>query len=61
MIAVFPINKYTSLRLGKTGLNHRLELAVNDCVNDITLIKNFKAFLDSLCSLYSNNSKIIMS
>ncbi|XP_060882119.1 E3 SUMO-protein ligase KIAA1586-like [Metopolophium dirhodum] len=38
-------------------LNHRLELAVNDSVNDITSINHFKAFLDSLYALYNRSPK----
>jgi len=38
-------------------LNHRLELAVNDSINDITSTNHFKAFLDSLYALYNRSPK----
>ena len=38
-------------------LNHRLELAVNDVLKDITATFHFKHFLDTLYSLYSRSPK----
>lgn len=38
-------------------MNHRLELAVNDSVKDITATNHFKAFLDSLYVLYNRSPK----
>lgn len=38
-------------------MNHRLELAVNDSVGDVTAINYFKAFLDSLYTLYNRSPK----
>lgn len=38
-------------------LNHRLELAVGDTLNDITATNHFKLFLDSLYTLYSRFPK----
>lgn len=38
-------------------LNHRLELAVNDSVKDVTASNHFKAFLDSLYALYNRSPK----
>ena len=38
-------------------LNHRLELAVGDAVHDITTINHFKAFMDTMYSLYSMSPK----
>jgi len=38
-------------------LNHRLELAVNDAVDEVGAINHFKIFLESLYSLYSRSSK----
>jgi len=37
--------------------NHRLELAVDDAVNDIGAVSHFKIFLDKLYSLYSCSPK----
>ena len=37
--------------------NHRLELAVNDCVNSVAGINNFKIFMDKLYTLYSASPK----
>jgi len=38
-------------------MNHRLELAVNDSVKDVTATNNFKAFLDRLHALYNRSPK----
>jgi len=38
-------------------INHRLELAVNDVLKDITATYHFKYFLDTLYSLYSRSPK----
>ncbi|CAI6367147.1 unnamed protein product [Macrosiphum euphorbiae] len=38
-------------------MNHRLELAVNDSVKDVTATNHFKAFLDSLYALYNRSPK----
>jgi hypothetical protein len=38
-------------------LNHRLELAVSDAVEDVTAINHFKIFMDSIYCLYSMSSK----
>ncbi|KAL4082353.1 hypothetical protein QTP88_030035 [Uroleucon formosanum] len=38
-------------------INHRLELAVNDVLKDITAMYHFKYFLDTLYSLYSRSPK----
>lgn len=38
-------------------LNHRLELAVNDTMKDLTAINHFKSFIDSLYVLYNNSPK----
>lgn len=38
-------------------MNHRLELAVADAVRDVGNVFHFKAFLDSLYSLYSQSRK----
>ncbi|KAF0746987.1 E3 SUMO-protein ligase KIAA1586-like, partial [Aphis craccivora] len=38
-------------------INHRLELAVNDVLKDITVTYHFKHFLDTLYSLYSRSPK----
>nr|XP_022910781.1 E3 SUMO-protein ligase KIAA1586-like [Onthophagus taurus] len=37
--------------------NHRLELAVNDCVNEVSGINHFKIFIDKLYSLYHLSPK----
>jgi hypothetical protein len=37
--------------------NHKLELAVNDCVSSVGGINNFKIFMDKLYSLYSASPK----
>ena len=37
--------------------NHKLELAVNDCVKAVGGINNFKIFMDKLFSLYSASPK----
>ncbi|XP_029342172.1 E3 SUMO-protein ligase KIAA1586-like [Acyrthosiphon pisum] len=38
-------------------MNHRLELAVNDSVKDVTATNHYKAFLDSLYALYNRSPK----
>lgn len=38
-------------------LNHRLELAVNDTMKDISATNHFKSFIDSLYVLYNNSPK----
>ena len=38
-------------------LNHRLELAVGDVINDTTGINHFKIFMDKLYSVYSISPK----
>lgn len=38
-------------------MNHRLELAVNDAVENVTAINHFKSFIDQIYSLYSQSSK----
>lgn len=40
-------------------LNHRLELAVSDAVDDVTAINHFKTFMDSIYCLYSMSPKNI--
>lgn len=37
--------------------NHRLELAVNDVVNEVAGINHFKIFMDKLYSLYHQSPK----
>ena len=37
--------------------NHRLELAVNDCVNEVCGINHFKIFIDKIYSLYNQSPK----
>lgn len=37
--------------------NHRLELAVSDCVNEVSGINHFKIFIDKLYSLYHQSPK----
>lgn len=39
-------------------MNYRLELAVNDSVGDVTATNHFKAFLDSLYTLYNRSPYI---
>lgn len=41
-------------------LNHRLELAVGDSLNEVGGINHFKAFLDTIYSLYSQSSKNLL-
>ena len=38
-------------------LNHRLELAVNDAIDEITAVNHFKAFMYSLYCVYSQSPK----
>ena len=38
-------------------MNHRLELAVNDAVDEVKAVNHFKAFMDKLYSLYSQSNK----
>lgn len=38
-------------------MNHRLELAVNDSVKDVTSTNNFQYFIDSLYALYNRSPK----
>jgi hypothetical protein len=38
-------------------MNHRLELAVNDCMKDVSSINHFKHFIDSLYVLYNRSPK----
>lgn len=38
-------------------LNHRLELAVNDAIDEVGAVNHFKIFLDCLYSLYHRSSK----
>jgi OTU-like cysteine protease len=38
-------------------LNHRLELAVGDCISDCVGVNHFRSFMDSLYSLYSQSPK----
>lgn len=38
-------------------MNYRLELAVGDAVKEVTAVNSFKAFLDSLYSLFSQSNK----
>lgn len=37
--------------------NHRLELAVDDVVNEVAGINHFKIFFDTLYALYSSSPK----
>ena len=39
------------------GLNHLLELAVADVLKDVTAVKHFKYFIDSLYTLFSISNK----
>lgn len=41
--------------------NHRLELAVDDVVNEVAGINHFKIFFDYLYALYSSSPKISMA
>ncbi|XP_014353043.1 E3 SUMO-protein ligase KIAA1586-like [Latimeria chalumnae] len=38
-------------------LNHRLELAVADAIEEVTAINHFRIFMDSIYSLYSQSNK----
>ena len=38
-------------------LNHRLELAVGEAVKEVTALNHFKAFVDTVYSLYSQSTK----
>ncbi|XP_050058213.1 E3 SUMO-protein ligase KIAA1586-like isoform X2 [Aphis gossypii] len=38
-------------------MNHRLELAVNDCMKDVSATNHFKNFIDSLYVLYNRSPK----
>lgn len=39
-------------------LNHRLELAVHDCIADMNAINHFKSFVDTLYALFNQSPKI---
>lgn len=38
-------------------MNHRLELAVSDAVDEVNSVNHFKAFMHKLYSLYSMSNK----
>lgn len=38
-------------------MNHRLELAVNDAVDEVQAVNHFKVFMDKLHNLYSQSNK----
>lgn len=56
-VGTLLLEKFPDLLLWHCA-NHRLELAVNDAIDEVSGINPFKIFIDSLYSLYSQSPKL---
>lgn len=56
-VGLLLLKKYPNIILWHCA-NHRLELAVNDSVNEVAGINHFKCFMDTIYALYSQSPKL---